>query len=193
MPYYVVDGSVVESCGKWWVDNARAARVVAEVVPIATCDGDAVGMPDFTAWVPPGHAHCKLDGVRVKRVEVDESRPQRPSYLLMVEPFEMGTPKETAVKPLEEAAEAFCAWQNAELDALESGGSVPLLHVLYKCCDVIQAVCNLMWRMGATDSQVMAAMRAVTLQNEVRGRYGAEYASDSKAICGDENGNADTD
>lgn len=182
MAYYVVDGHAVESCGRWWVDNARAARVVAKVVPIAMCDGDAEGAPDFTAWVPPEHAHSELDGVCNVRVDVDEPRPQRPAYLLMVEPFEMGTPKESAVKLLEEAAEAFGAWQNAELDALELDGSVPLLHVLYECCDVIQAACNLMWRMGATDSQVMAAMLAVTRQNEARGRYGTEYASDSKAI-----------
>ena len=57
MAYYVVDGHVVESCGRRWVDNARAARVVADVVPIVTCDGDAEGAPEFTAWVPPEHAH----------------------------------------------------------------------------------------------------------------------------------------
>lgn len=174
MAYYVVDGHVVESCGRWWVDNARAARVVAEVVPIAMCDGDAEDVPEFTAWVPPEHAHAELDGVRNVRVEVDEPRPQRPTYMLMVEPFEMGTPKESAVKPLEEAAEAFAAWQDVERDALESDGlSVPLNHVLYECCDVIQAACNLMWRMGATDTQVMAAMCAVTRQNDAFGRYGA--------------------
>jgi hypothetical protein len=27
------------------------------VVPIKTCDGDADGAPEFTAWVPPEHAH----------------------------------------------------------------------------------------------------------------------------------------
>ena len=173
MAYYVVDGHVVESCGRWWVDNARAARVVAKVVPIAMCDGDAEGVPDFTAWVPPEHAHTELDGVRNVRVEVEKPKPQRPTYLLMVEPFKMGTAKESAVKPLEEAAEAFGAWQDVERDALESDGlSVQLNHVLYECCDVIQAACNLMWRMGATDTQVMAAMRAVTRQNEARGRYG---------------------
>ena len=183
MAYYVVDGHAVESCGRWWVDNARAARVVAEVVPIETCDGDADGAPDFTAWVPHEHAYSKLDGVRNVRVEVEKPKPQRPTYLLMVEPFEMGTPKESAVKPLEEAAEAFAAWQDVERDARESDGlSVPLNHVLYECCDVIQAACNLMWRMGATDTKVMTAMCAVTRQNEARGRYGAEYASDSKAI-----------
>lgn len=40
MAFYVVDGHVR------WVDNARAARVVADVVPIKTCDGDANGAPD---------------------------------------------------------------------------------------------------------------------------------------------------
>lgn len=182
MAYYVVDGHAVESCGRRWVDNARAARVVAKVVPIAMCDGDAEGAPDFTAWVPPEHAHTELDGVRNVRVdvrnvrvEVEEPRPQRPTYLLMVEPFEMGTPKESAVKPLEEAAEAFGAWQDYyELETLESDGlSVALNHVLYECCDVIQAACNLMWRMGATEPQVMAAMCAVTRQNDAFGRYGA--------------------
>jgi hypothetical protein len=176
MAYYVVDGHAVESCGRWWVDNARAARVVAEVVPIVTFDGDAEGAPDFTAWVPPECFYSRLDGVRVKRIEVSEPRPERPTYLLMVEPFEMGTAKESAVKPLEEAAEAFAAWQDYyELETLESDGlSAALNHVLYECCDVIQAACNLMWRMGATEPQVMAAMQAVTRQNEARGRYGAE-------------------
>ena len=53
MAYYVVDGHVVESCGRRWVDNAR---VVARVVPIAMCDGDAEGAPDFTVWLSPDHA-----------------------------------------------------------------------------------------------------------------------------------------
>ena len=184
MAYYVVDGYAVESCGMRWVDNARANLVVTEVVPIKTCDGDAEGAPDFTAWVPPEHAHTELDGMRNVRVEVDEPRHERPTYLLTVEPFEMGTPKESAVKPLEEAAEAFGAWQDYyELETLESDGlQVARNHVLYECCDVIQAACNLMWRMGATESQVMAAMCAVTRQNDAFGRYRAEHASDSKAI-----------
>lgn len=57
MAYYVVDGHAVESCGRRWVDNARAARVVAEVVPVAMFDGDADGAPEFTAGVPREHAH----------------------------------------------------------------------------------------------------------------------------------------
>lgn len=183
MPFYVVEGRATEHAGRRWVDNARPARVMDEVVPMTLCDGDAEGAPEYVAWVPREHAYTELDGVRNVRVEVEKPKPQRPTYLLMVEPFEMGTAKESAVKPLEEAAEAFAAWQDVERDRLEADGlSVPLLHVLYECCDVIQAACNLMWRMGATEPQVMAAMCAVTRQNEARGRYGAEYASDSKAI-----------
>lgn len=57
MPFYVVEGRAAEHAGRRWVDNSRPARVVADVVPIAMCDGDAVGMPDFTAWVPKEHAY----------------------------------------------------------------------------------------------------------------------------------------
>lgn len=57
MAYYVVDGHAVESCGRWWVDNARPARVMAEVVPMTLCDGDAEGAPEYIAWVPREHAH----------------------------------------------------------------------------------------------------------------------------------------
>lgn len=56
MVYYVVDGHAVKSCGRWWVDNARPARIVARVVPIAMCDGDADGAHDFTVWLSPDHA-----------------------------------------------------------------------------------------------------------------------------------------
>lgn len=183
MPFYVVEGRATEHAGRRWVDNSRPARVMAEVVPMTLCDGDAEGAPEYVAWVPLEHAHSELDDVRNVRVDVDELRPNRPMYLLMVEPFEMGTPKESAVKPLEEAAEAFGAWQAVEkADCKAERMLASRADVLYECCDVIQAACNLMWRMGATDAQVMAAMCAVTRQNEARGRYGAEYASDSKAI-----------
>lgn len=184
MAYYVVDGHVVESCGRRWVDNTRPARVVADVVPVETCDGDADGAPEFVAWMPPECFYSRLDGVRVKRIEVSEPRPERPTYLLMVAPFEMGTAKESAVKPFKKAAEAFAAWQDYyELETLESDGlSAALNHVLYECCDVIQAACNLMWRIGATNQQVMAAMCAVTRQSEAFGCYIAEHESDSKAI-----------
>lgn len=58
MGYYVVDGHVVESCGRQWVDNSRPARVMAEVVPMTLCDGDAEGAPEYVAWVPLEHAYA---------------------------------------------------------------------------------------------------------------------------------------
>lgn len=78
----------------------------------------------------------------------------------------MGTDKEAALKPLEEAAEAFNAWQVAD----RHGDGVA--DVIYECCDVIQAACNLMWRVGATQEDVDIAMDAVAEANESRGRYG---------------------
>lgn len=89
-----------------------------------------------------------------------------PKYTIGVKPFDMGTDKEAALKPLEEAAEAFGAWQTAD----RHGGGVA--DVVYECCDVIQAACNLMWRVGATQEDVDIAIGAVTESNRSRGRYG---------------------
>lgn len=90
------------------------------------------------------------------------------AYVIDVIPFDMGTDKEAALKPLEEAAEAFGAWQVAD----RHGCGIE--DIAYECCDVIQAACNLMWRVGATQEDVDAAMDAVTEANESRGRYGSD-------------------
>ena len=56
--YYVVRGNAIEDHGSLMVTNLLYGFTVqAEVVPIAMFDGDAEGAPDFTAWVPPEHAH----------------------------------------------------------------------------------------------------------------------------------------
>lgn len=89
-------------------------------------------------------------------------------FVICVRPFDMGTDKEAALKPLEEAAEAFGAWQVAD----RHGCGIE--DVAYECCDVIQAACNLMWRVGATQEDVDAAMDAVVEANESRGRYGSD-------------------
>jgi len=89
-------------------------------------------------------------------------------YVICTRPFDMGTDKEAALKPLEEAAEAFNAWQGADRD----GDGVA--DVIYECCDVIQSACNLMWRVGATQEDVKIAMDAVAEANESRGRYGSD-------------------
>lgn len=81
-------------------------------------------------------------------------------------PFLDGDDKSIALKPLEEAAEAFGAWQNA------MHGDGDLDSVIYECCDTIQAAVNLMMCVGATDAQVESAMDSVEFHNRKRGRYG---------------------
>lgn len=88
-------------------------------------------------------------------------------YVICVRTFDMGTDKEAALKPLEEAAEAFGAWQVSD----RHGDGVE--DIVYECCDVIQAACNLMLRVGATQEDVDVAMYAVEEANKARGRYGS--------------------
>lgn len=94
--------------------------------------------------------------------------------------FEMGTPKEAALKPLEEAAEAFGAWQRtqrcgdldeddglstAELVSLEALCMVGLADELADC---IQACVNLAARYNI---DLQYAMDRCRERNEDRGRY----------------------
>lgn len=87
-------------------------------------------------------------------------------YVIYIRPFKMGTDKEAALKPLEEAAEAFNAWQNSD----------HVTDVIYECCDVIQAACNLMMRLGATQEDVNLATYAVEEANKRKGRYDSDAA-----------------
>lgn len=98
------------------------------------------------------------------------------SYKLVVEPFAMGADKEAALKPLEEAAEVYGAWQN--LDGYERnkyvmGEAMAALRssVVYECADVIQATCNLLSRLDVAQAELDEAMRAVHESNARRGRY----------------------
>lgn len=87
--------------------------------------------------------------------------------------------KAQALKPLEEAAEAFAAWQAYErwLSLREMGGDFmgdvddpcrPLRSLVDECCDVIQATCNLLFSVGVTD--LREPMRRCLERNEARGR-----------------------
>ena len=87
--------------------------------------------------------------------------------------------KAQALKPLEEAAEAFAAWQ--EWDRYHSAHAVfdgPKAEcakamkacIVDECCDVIQATCNLLAALGVTD--LTDAMAACERRNQERGRYG---------------------
>ena len=79
---------------------------------------------------------------------------------LVIHPFEMGTPKESALKPLEEAAEVFAAWQlyegwasvlESELataEQLNDIDAINLANLADEIADCIQACCNLAARYG---------------------------------------------
>lgn len=84
--------------------------------------------------------------------------------------------KEQALKPLEEAAEAFAAWQawygHSVLNGSDSVFTGALRTMLVdECADVIQATCNLLAAIGVHD--VTEAMARCERRNRERGRYDA--------------------
>lgn len=84
--------------------------------------------------------------------------------------------KEQALKPLEEAAEAFGAWQlydrrmrMDEATGIRSPQASELRDALLdECADVVQAACNLAASLGVRD--MTRRMRECRLRNERRGR-----------------------
>ena len=88
--------------------------------------------------------------------------------------------KAHALKPLEEAAEVFAAWQHAEdsgehytvpeIREISAHAFVECEVIVDECCDVIQATCNLLAALGVTD--LTEAMADCERRNEERGRYG---------------------
>lgn len=87
--------------------------------------------------------------------------------------FRMGTDKEAALKPLEEAAEVFGAWQVLAAPGsefvVEFGGGRPLERNLAdEIADCIQACCNLAARF---DLDLPDAMERCRHRNRMRGRY----------------------
>lgn len=106
--------------------------------------------------------------------------------IMAVRTFRHGTDKEAALKPLEEAAEVYSAWQDAAYTCdegfLKNGccspqGSVPCTEVGYCCmmddladelADTITACANLAARYGI---DLQAALDRVEAHNRERGRY----------------------
>lgn len=94
------------------------------------------------------------------------------TYVIKVEPFtKFIEPKAQALKPLEEAAEVFGAWQASGIDG--SGSITPEMRkdIVYECFDTIQACVNLMESIGTTDEELREATRKVYANNVERGRY----------------------
>lgn len=85
-------------------------------------------------------------------------------YTLTVHPFEMGTDKEAALKPLEEAAEVYAAWQQVdEYDGYDVGE-----NLAEEISDCIQACCNLAARYNIN---LDLAIWQVEEKNRERSRY----------------------
>lgn len=102
---------------------------------------------------------------------------------IVIRPFRMGTDKDAALKPLEEAAEIYAAWQN--LDGLLDYISIVKMETPHmakylnadsekydladEIADTITACCNLAARYGL---DLQAAIDRVEERNRERGRYG---------------------
>lgn len=92
-------------------------------------------------------------------------------YLLNMRVFnDVSDSKAQALKPLEEAAEVFGAWQ--EFDSIRN---VPARRdmrddLIDECMDTVQATVNMLAAIGATPGEVDAAIRRLDERNGNRGR-----------------------
>lgn len=82
-------------------------------------------------------------------------------YLLNMRVFnDVSDSKSQALKPLEEAAEVFGAWQDCD----------DIHDLIDECMDTVQAIANLLAAVGATQGEVDAAIRRMDERNCERGR-----------------------
>lgn len=94
-------------------------------------------------------------------------------YLLNMRVFnKVNDDKHQALKPLEEAAEIFGAWQaryNMRFASRDACGAFRR-DLIDECMDTVQAVANLLAAVGATQGEVDAAIKRMDERNEGRGR-----------------------
>lgn len=92
-------------------------------------------------------------------------------YLLNMRVFnDVSDSKGQALKPLEEAAEAFGAWH--EFDSMRN---VPAWRdmrddLIDECVDTVQAIANMLAAIGATQGEVDDAIKRMDERNWDRGR-----------------------
>lgn len=82
-----------------------------------------------------------------------------------------GSPKERARKLVEEAAEAFSAWERFDraeydLEAIDAAER----EILEECADVITAACGLVWSIYGEDKSLTLEIEKCKRRNEERGR-----------------------
>lgn len=98
----------------------------------------------------------------------------RDGYLLNLRTFrEVRDDKRQALKPLEEAAEVFGAWQ--ELDDMRRSPFLSAWRdvrdcLIDECMDTVQATANLLAAIGVTQGEVDAAIKRMDERNQERGR-----------------------
>lgn len=95
-------------------------------------------------------------------------------YLLNLRTFrEVEDSKAQALKPLEEAAEVYGAWQDCDdmrLSPIMTARRVYRQNLIDECMDVVQAVVSLLDAEGFTQEDVDAAIERCNERNRERGR-----------------------
>lgn len=98
----------------------------------------------------------------------------REGYRLAFAAFDKpDAPKAQALKPLEEAAEVFGAWQDCDdmrLSLIMTARREYRQSLIDECMDVVQAVVNLLDAEGFTQEDVDAAIGCCNARNWERGR-----------------------
>lgn len=165
------------------VDSRESANALAALID-PTCEVDmtesAPVKEDVRRWecrrcghsfedVYGAYEYCPRCGCRITNLEGGRMR-----YWVQCETFSMGSLKEKALKPLEEASEAREAVQtwydHAPVTSYESGVELRDKAV-YECCDTLQATCNLLAALGVSQEELDETMRDVRKSNEGKGRY----------------------
>ena len=94
-------------------------------------------------------------------------------YLLNTRVFrKVEDSKGQALKPLEEAAEVFGAWQaryNMRFASRDAQGAFRD-DLIDECMDTVQAIANLLAAIGTTQGEVDDAIKRMDERNEYRGR-----------------------
>lgn len=94
-------------------------------------------------------------------------------YLLNMRVFnDVSDSKGQALKPLEEAAEVFGAWQTCD-DMRYATTTIRRAFredLIDECMDTVQAIANLLAAVSATQGEVDAAIRRLDERNGDRGR-----------------------
>lgn len=84
-----------------------------------------------------------------------------------------GKPKDRARKLVEEAAEAFSAWERYDRVYLMGDFGKTVMaeqEIVNECADVITAACGLMWEIFGVEVSLERALDECKRRNEKRGR-----------------------